>query len=71
MKLLGLMREKKTISDIVIYTAVVEGFCKVVKFDDAKRIFRKDIEKWDMPNAFSYVVLIQSLCKEKKIRRFY
>nr|DAD36503.1 TPA_asm: hypothetical protein HUJ06_007144 [Nelumbo nucifera] len=41
MKLFGLMREKGTFPEVVIYTAVVEGFCKAQKLDDAKRIFRK------------------------------
>ena len=48
MKLFGLMHEKGTIPEVVIYMVVVEGFCKVAKFDDVKRIFRKDIEKWDL-----------------------
>ncbi|KAL0370247.1 UNVERIFIED_CONTAM: Pentatricopeptide repeat-containing protein [Sesamum angustifolium] len=41
MKLFGLMREKGTIPEVVVYTAVVEGFCKAHKFDDAIRIFKK------------------------------
>ena len=43
MVLFELMCEKETISEIVIYMAVVEGFCKIAKFDDAKKIFRKKI----------------------------
>ncbi|GFP94460.1 pentatricopeptide repeat-containing protein at4g38150 [Phtheirospermum japonicum] len=41
MKLFGLMREKGTIPEVVVYTAVVEGFCKAQKFDTAIRIFKK------------------------------
>ena len=45
MKLFGLMRKKETISEVMIYTVIIEDFCKAAKFDDVKRIFRKDIEK--------------------------
>ena len=38
MKLFGLMREKVTIPEVVIYIAVVDGFCKAQKLDDAIRI---------------------------------
>ncbi|XP_019053651.1 PREDICTED: pentatricopeptide repeat-containing protein At4g38150-like [Nelumbo nucifera] len=41
MKLFGLMHEKGTFLEVVIYTAVVEGFYKAQKLDDAKKIFRK------------------------------
>ncbi|GFP86508.1 pentatricopeptide repeat-containing protein at4g38150 [Phtheirospermum japonicum] len=41
MKLFGLMREKGTVPEVVVYTAVVEGFCKAHKFDTTIRIFKK------------------------------
>ena len=63
LKLFGLMREKGTIPEIVIYTAVVEGYTKAHKADDAKRIFRKMQSSGISPNAFSYTVLIQGLYK--------
>ncbi|KAH1163639.1 hypothetical protein GLYMA_01G176900v4 [Glycine max] len=63
LKLFGLIREKGTIPEIVIYTAVVEGYTKAHKADDAKRIFRKMQSSGISPNAFSYTVLIQGLYK--------
>ncbi|CAL0331854.1 unnamed protein product [Lupinus luteus] len=63
LKLFGVMREKGTIPEIVVYTAVVEGYTKAHKFDDAKRIFRKMQSTGISPNAFSYSVLIQGLYK--------
>ncbi|OIV94782.1 hypothetical protein TanjilG_12995 [Lupinus angustifolius] len=63
LKLFGLMREKGTIPEIVVYTAVVEGYTKAHKSDDAKRIFRKMQSTGISPNAFSYAVLIQGLYK--------
>ncbi|TKY70361.1 Pentatricopeptide repeat-containing protein [Spatholobus suberectus] len=54
LKLFGLMREKGTIPEIVIYTAVVEGYSKAHRADDAKRIFRKMQSSGISPNAFSY-----------------
>ncbi|XP_018829073.2 LOW QUALITY PROTEIN: pentatricopeptide repeat-containing protein At4g38150-like [Juglans regia] len=59
MKFFGLMREKGTIPKVVIYAAIVEGFCKAHKFDDArpKRIFKKMQNNGISPNAFSYSVL--------------
>jgi pentatricopeptide repeat protein len=59
MKLFGLMREKGTIPEVVIYTDVVEGICKAQKFNDAKRIFKKMQSNGISPNAVSYSVLIQ------------
>ncbi|GFP90352.1 inositol hexakisphosphate and diphosphoinositol-pentakisphosphate kinase 2 [Phtheirospermum japonicum] len=41
MKLFGLMREKGTVPEVLVYTAVVEGFCKAHRFDTAIRIFKK------------------------------
>ena len=38
------MRENRTIPKVMIYTTVIEGFYKVAKFDDAKKIFKKDAE---------------------------
>ena len=51
----------------MIYTAVVEGFCKAQKFDDAQRIFRKMQNNGIVPNAFSYTMLIQGLYNGKKL----
>ncbi|XP_047152813.1 pentatricopeptide repeat-containing protein At4g38150 [Vigna umbellata] len=68
LKLFGLMREKGTIPEIVIYTAVVEGYTKVDKADDAKRIFRKMQSSGISPNAFSYTVLIQGLYKCRRLQ---
>lgn len=67
MKLFELMREKGTIPEVVIYTAVVEGFLQARKPDDAKRIFRKMQNNGIAPNAFSYSVLIQGLYKCEKL----
>ncbi|KAK7309283.1 hypothetical protein RJT34_05868 [Clitoria ternatea] len=68
LKLFGLMREKGTIPEIVIYTAVVEGYTKAHKPDDAKRIFRKMQSNGISPNAFSYTVLIQGLYKCSRLQ---
>ncbi|CAI9767115.1 unnamed protein product [Fraxinus pennsylvanica] len=65
MKLFGLMREKSTISKVVVYTTVVEGFFKAWKLEDAVRIFKKMQSNGIIPNAFSYEVLTQGLCKGK------
>ncbi|KAF5206316.1 Pentatricopeptide repeat (PPR) superfamily protein, partial [Thalictrum thalictroides] len=43
-------------------TAVVEGFCKAHKIDEAKKAFRKMKNNGVSPNAFSYGVLIRGLC---------
>lgn len=67
MKLFGEMREKGNIPEVVVYTAVVEGFCRAKKLDDAKRIFKKMKDNGVVPNAFSYCILIQGLCKDKKL----
>ncbi|GFQ03272.1 pentatricopeptide repeat-containing protein at4g38150, partial [Phtheirospermum japonicum] len=67
MKLIGLMREKGTIPEVVVYTAVVKGFCKAHKFDDAIRIFKKMQSNGVVPNSFSYQVLIQGLCSGKRL----
>uniref|UniRef100_A0A1J3D2V1 Pentatricopeptide repeat-containing protein n=1 Tax=Noccaea caerulescens TaxID=107243 RepID=A0A1J3D2V1_NOCCA len=61
MKLFGLMRDKGTIPEVVIYTAAVDGFCKAHKIEDAKRIFRKMQTNGIAPNAFSYGVFVQGL----------
>lgn len=68
LKLFGLMREKGTIPEIVIYTAVVEGYTKAHRADDAKRIFRKMQSSGISPNAFSYTVLIQGLYKCSRLQ---
>ncbi|KAL3617110.1 hypothetical protein CASFOL_039504 [Castilleja foliolosa] len=61
------MREKGTIPEVVLYTAVVEGFCKVRKFDDAIRIFVKMQSNGVVPNAYSYQVLIRGLCNGNRL----
>ncbi|CAN6544889.1 unnamed protein product [Malus baccata var. baccata] len=53
MKLFGSMREKGTIPE--------------VKFEDAKRIFRKMQSNGIVPNAFSYTVLIQGLYRANNL----
>ncbi|RDX62082.1 Pentatricopeptide repeat-containing protein, partial [Mucuna pruriens] len=68
LKLFGLMREKGTIPEVVIYTAVVEGYTKAHKADDAQRIFRKMQSSGISPNAFSYTVLIQGLYKCSRLQ---
>ncbi|KAI4347962.1 hypothetical protein L6164_008731 [Bauhinia variegata] len=68
MKLFGLIREKRTLPEIVVYTAVVEGYAKGYKADDAIRIFRKMQENGISPNAFSYTVLIQGLYKCQRLQ---
>ncbi|XP_054818819.1 pentatricopeptide repeat-containing protein At4g38150 isoform X1 [Prosopis cineraria] len=68
MKLFGLMREKGTIPEVVIYTAVVEGYMKAHKADDAIRIFRKMQNNGISPNAFSYTVLVQGLYKCNRLQ---
>ncbi|XP_031267408.1 pentatricopeptide repeat-containing protein At4g38150-like [Pistacia vera] len=67
MKLFGLLRETSTIPEVVIYTAVVDCYCKAHKLDDAKRIFRKMQTDGISPNAFSYGVLIQGLCNANEL----
>ncbi|XP_068638461.1 pentatricopeptide repeat-containing protein At4g38150-like [Aristolochia californica] len=65
MKLFGLMREKGTIPEIVIYMAVVEGFYKVLKIEEG--VLRKMQNNGISPNDFSYTVLVQGLCKGKQL----
>ncbi|KAJ0806121.1 putative tetratricopeptide-like helical domain superfamily [Helianthus annuus] len=62
---LGLDQDKRSIPEVVIYTAVVEGFCKAQKGDEAIRIFRKMQGNGIVPNAFSYGVIVQGLVKGK------
>nr|DAD46430.1 TPA_asm: hypothetical protein HUJ06_016367 [Nelumbo nucifera] len=57
MKLFGLMHEKGTFLEVVIYT----------KLDDAKRIFRKMQNNGISPNVYSYTVFIQGLYKGKRL----
>ncbi|KAI8028174.1 Pentatricopeptide repeat-containing protein [Camellia lanceoleosa] len=61
------MRKKGTILEVVIYTTVVESFCKAQKMDDAKRIFRKMLNNVISFNAFSYTILIQVIYKGKRL----
>ncbi|KAL7234737.1 hypothetical protein ACSBR1_018233 [Camellia fascicularis] len=63
MKLFGPMREKGTIPKVVIYTTMVESFCKGQKMDNAKRIFKKMQNNVISFNAFSYTILIQAAYK--------
>ncbi|CAI9777441.1 unnamed protein product [Fraxinus pennsylvanica] len=65
MKLFGLMREKSSISKVVVYITVVEGFFKAQNLEDAVRIFKKMQSNGIIPNAFSNGVLTQGLCKGK------
>ncbi|RVX12251.1 Pentatricopeptide repeat-containing protein [Vitis vinifera] len=59
--------EKGTIPEVVIYTAVVEGFCKARQLNDAVRIFRKMQNNGISPNAFSYTVLIRGMYKGNRL----
>jgi pentatricopeptide repeat protein len=68
LNIFSLMREKGTIPEIVIYTAVVEGYTKAHKADDAIKIFRKMQRNGIKPNAFSYTVLIQGLYKCSRLQ---
>ncbi|PON32902.1 Leucine-rich repeat pentatricopeptide [Trema orientale] len=63
MKPFALMREKGTVPDVFLCTAVVGGICMSQKHDDAIRIYRKMQNNGIDSNAFSYSVLIQGLYK--------
>ncbi|XP_074275551.1 uncharacterized protein LOC141599448 [Silene latifolia] len=67
MKIFGIMREKGTMPEVVVYTSVVEGFCQAEKIDDATRVFKKMKDNGIVPNAFSYAVLIKGLCKATRL----
>ncbi|KAL3510229.1 hypothetical protein ACH5RR_029630 [Cinchona calisaya] len=67
MKLFGLMRERGTIPEVVMYSAVVEEFCKAQKLDAAVRIFKIMQSNGIRPNAFSYGVLIQGPYRGKRL----
>ncbi|KAL3618118.1 hypothetical protein CASFOL_038439 [Castilleja foliolosa] len=73
MKLFRLMREKGTIPGVVLYTAVVEGFCKVLirglcngnRLDDACVFAIGMLEAGHYPNLGTVTRLIEGLCREK------
>lgn len=63
LKLFGYMREKGSLPEVVIYTAVIQAFCEAYKHDEAVSVFRKMQSNAIAPNAFTFSVLIQGLCQ--------
>jgi pentatricopeptide repeat protein len=62
MKLFDLMHEKGAIPE-VIYTTIVETFCKASMLNNVLKIFKKMHDNGVIPNAFSYWLIMGRLCK--------
>ncbi|GMY32330.1 pentatricopeptide repeat-containing protein At1g06710, mitochondrial-like [Fagus crenata] len=51
----------------IVYDALIDGFCKAGKLDDAQEVFAKMSECGYSPNVYTYSSLIDRLFKDKRL----
>ncbi|KAJ8452439.1 hypothetical protein Cgig2_000028 [Carnegiea gigantea] len=59
--------ESKGEPDVFAYNAMIEGFCKVNRIDDANQLLNRMRARGYSPNIFTYNILIGSLCSRGKL----
>ncbi|CAN6448779.1 unnamed protein product [Victoria cruziana] len=57
--------------DVVIYSALIHGWCRVHRIGEAERVFREMKEIGVQPNVYTYSCVIDGLCRSGRIDRGY
>ncbi|KAF9621733.1 hypothetical protein IFM89_027587 [Coptis chinensis] len=55
--------------DVIIYTSLVNGWCRAGNIDQAERVFREMKEVGIQPNVYTYSIVIDALCRCGQISR--
>lgn len=53
--------------DVVTYTALIDGFCKEIRVDDAVCIYDTMVKEGRMPNAVAYNLIVHGLCNAESV----
>ncbi|KAK1386176.1 hypothetical protein POM88_023911 [Heracleum sosnowskyi] len=62
-----LLKSKHIASDVVIFTTVSDGLCKIGNTSVAVRLFRYMEKKGYMPNTVTFNIIVDSLCKYRLV----
>ncbi|CAO2833769.1 unnamed protein product [Amaranthus hypochondriacus] len=57
--------------DVVVYTCLINGWCKVGNIPEAERVFREMKIAGIEPNVYTYSIVIDALCRHRQINRAY
>ncbi|XP_074263937.1 pentatricopeptide repeat-containing protein At1g20300, mitochondrial-like [Silene latifolia] len=55
--------------DVVVYTNLVNGWCRVGNISEAERVFGEMKTKGIVPNVYTYTIVIDGLCRHGQITR--
>ncbi|XP_021756559.1 pentatricopeptide repeat-containing protein At1g20300, mitochondrial-like [Chenopodium quinoa] len=55
--------------DVVLYTSLVNGWCKVGNIPEAERVFGEMKKAGVEPNVYTYTIVIDALCRHGQITR--
>ncbi|KAL9238128.1 hypothetical protein vseg_012598 [Gypsophila vaccaria] len=55
--------------DVVVYSSLVNGWCRVGKISEAERVFGEMKSKGIEPNVYTYTTVIDGLCRAGQITR--
>ncbi|KAG2293598.1 hypothetical protein Bca52824_040267 [Brassica carinata] len=61
------LEEKGVDANVVMYTALIDGYCKSDKLEEAKLILKKMLSKSCLPNTSTFNALIHGLCTDGKL----
>ncbi|XP_074358560.1 uncharacterized protein LOC141697905 [Apium graveolens] len=56
-------------ADVIVYTSLVNGWCRAGDISQAERIFREMKEIGIQPNVYTYTIVIDALCRCGQITR--
>ncbi|KAJ9171112.1 hypothetical protein P3X46_019160 [Hevea brasiliensis] len=63
------LKDKGIKANEVIYTALIDGYCKAGMIDDADSLLEIMLTEGCLPNSSTYNALIDGLCKERKVKK--
>ena len=63
------MSRRIVVPDVVTYSTLVEGFCKLGKIHDAQKLFSKMQACGQFPDVQTYSVLLDGLCKSQQLSK--
>ncbi|KAL4182227.1 hypothetical protein AMTRI_Chr12g274870 [Amborella trichopoda] len=57
--------------DLVTYTTLMYGWCRVYNIEEAERVFKEMKENGFQPNVYTYTIVIDALCRAGQVNRAY
>ncbi|KAK1359383.1 pentatricopeptide repeat-containing protein, mitochondrial-like [Heracleum sosnowskyi] len=59
--------EQRFTPDLLTYTVLINGWCKVRNFDEARRVWREMIDKGFKPDVVAYNTMLRGFLDDKKV----